>query len=125
MITSPYELYINCDGAMDYDSKNHGGIGYVITFPDSVGMQPISESKGIYTGANIERMEMEALIQAMEAVIDLYKTYRDELKNVAPIVFITDRYGLSDSEHTNPYQIKEWRHNNWKNYESKPIKNHE
>ena len=29
---NPYALYIKCDGAMDYDSKNPGGVGFEIIF---------------------------------------------------------------------------------------------
>lgn len=42
MTFNPYAIYINCDGAMDYDSKNTGGVGYVITFPDFIELETIS-----------------------------------------------------------------------------------
>jgi len=67
---NPYAVYVNCDGAMDYDSKNSGGVGFVITFPDFVPLEPIPISIGRYVGGNIERLELEALIQAMKETID-------------------------------------------------------
>src|SRR5665647_1147529 len=104
-ITNPHALYINCDGAMDYDSKNHGGVGFVIRFPDALGFEDIPYSLGRYTGANIERMELEALTQAFQTVLDLFNTYREELQSISQIIFITDRFGLSDSERMSPYLI--------------------
>ena len=32
---------------------------------------------------------------------------------------------MREAQKTNPYAIREWRSNNWKNHEGKPIKNHE
>jgi ribonuclease HI len=124
-VKNPHALYINCDGAMDYDKGNSGGIGFIITFPDNVPLEEISISKGKYSGGNIERIEFEALIQAMNHVIELFDTYPSELKNIRQIIFITDRFALSDKERTNPFKIKQWRHDKWKNHEGKPIKNHE
>jgi len=125
MNTNPYAIYVNCDGAMNYNSKNSGGVGFVIRFPDTIQFDDISASLGIYTGGNIERLEMEALIQAMKAVKKLFEKHKDTLRNIQQIIFITDRFGLSDTENTNAYKINAWRSNGWKNYEGKPIKNHE
>jgi len=125
MLNNPNALYIFCDGAMDYDSQNTGGVGYSITFPDFVDLEDICEAHGKYVGANIERLELEGLLKGMEAVEDLYKTEKQKLKNINAIIFITDRLGLSDPERTNPYKIQEWRRNSWQNYEGKPIKNHD
>jgi ribonuclease HI len=121
---NPYALYINCDGAMDYSSENPGGIGFIIRFPESVHLEDIFESIGTYIGANIERIELEALIQAILRVIKLFETHKYELRNIRQIIFITDRFALCDAERTNPFQIRNWRQNNWYNHEGKPIKNH-
>jgi len=123
MTLNPYAIYINCDGAMDYDSKSSGGVGYVITFPDSIALDSISNSIGKYVGANIERLELEAIIQGMEEVLRLSKRHFSLIKKSNQIIFITDRFALQDQERTNPYRIKEWRRNNWHNHEGKPIKN--
>ena len=53
---------------MDYDTRNHGGVGFVIRFPEALQLEDISHSLGRYVGGNIERMEIEALIQAMTEV---------------------------------------------------------
>ncbi|MBX3006957.1 MAG: hypothetical protein KF816_02915 [Melioribacteraceae bacterium] len=122
---NPYALYIKCDGSMDYDSKNTGGVGFEIIFPDSVEKENIHESFGRYEGANIERIEMEGLISGMEYVIDLYEREANKLSNINTIIFITDRFRLSDNEGTNPFKIQEWRRNKWCNHEGKAIKNHD
>jgi ribonuclease HI len=124
MTNNPYALYVNCDGAMDYTKGNPGGIGFVINFPEAVGLDPIEISGGTYYRGNIERLEIEALIQAIRETNKVFKSLFEKLKNVNTIIFITDRLGLNDKEKTSPYKIREWRRNGWKNNEGKPIKNH-
>jgi len=124
-IRNPHAVYINCDGAMDYDKDNTGGIGFVISFPDNVPIEEISISKGGYIGGNIEKIEYEALIQAMEYSLGLFEKYKEELKNVRQIIFISDRFALNDNERTDPYKIQAWRKNKWKNHEGKPVKNND
>ena len=109
---------------MNYSLGNPGGIGFNISFPDSVPLEPIPISIGVYKGANIEMLEIEALIKAMEKAIEVWEEYREYLVSVNCIILITDRFGLRDDEKTSPYKIQEWRRNGWKNYEGKPIKNH-
>lgn len=123
-VHNPYALYVNCDGAMDYDGRNSGGIGFKISFPDYSEIPPISVSIGTYTGGNIERLELEALIQAMKEVMSVISKYHDNLRRINTIIFVTDRFGLRQEDKTNPYRIAEWRRNKWKNHEGKPIKNH-
>jgi ribonuclease HI len=124
MVTDPHAMYVFCDGAMDYDSNNSGGIGYLIVFPDCTGLDPIPISKGTYKGGNIERLELEALIQALKEVLDIFKKKGRLLYNINQIIFVTDRFGLCDSEKTNVYKIQKWKSQDWKNFEGKPIKNH-
>lgn len=123
-VTNPYALYVNCDGAMDYDGLNSGGIGFVISFPDFIDIPPITVSHGTFVGGNIETLELQALIQAMEETINIYFTHSDILSRINSIIFVTDRFGLKEDEKTSPYRIQEWRRNRWKNHEGKPIKNH-
>jgi len=122
---NPYALYVYCDGAMNYDSENTGGVGYEIVFPDFIDLENIQESHGRYEGGTIERLELEGLIQGMEAVERLYKNESEKLRDISAIILITDRYRLNDQEGTNAYKIREWRKNKWCNYEGKPIKNHD
>jgi ribonuclease HI len=123
-MTNPHAVYVRCDGAMDYNPEKSGGVGYVVKFPDSVPLEDISFSAGRYVGGNIERLELEALIQAMKSAIEIFQKHNDLLKNIRHIIFVTDRLGLCDSEKTNPYRIRDWRRNQWRNHEGKPIKNH-
>jgi len=121
---NPYAVYVNCDGAMDYDSRNTGGVGFMISFPDSVDLEPIPISIGRYVGGNIEIYELEALIQAMKETLKVFEENHEKLKNINQIIFITDRYGLREEDKTSAYKIRGWRSNKWKNHEGKPIKNH-
>ena len=118
---NPYAVYVNCDGAMDYDSENAGGVGFQISFPDSIPLDPIPISIGKYIGANIERLELEALIQAMKKTINVFEKHHALLKNIKQIIFVTDRYGLREEDKTSAYNIKEWRRNKWKNFEGKSL----
>jgi ribonuclease HI len=123
-MNSPYAVYVNCDGAMNYGKNNPGGVGFIINFPDFVALEPIEISIGTYLNGNIEQLEIEALIQAMKKTMEVFELYSNELNNIGEIIFITDRYGLKEDDKTSPYRIREWRRNGWKNYEGKPIKNH-
>ena len=124
-IMNPYSLYVFCDGAMNYDSKNTGGVGYEIVFPDFIDMENIQESHGRYEGGNIERLELEGLIQGLDAIERLFKKEGEKLRNISSIFLITDRFRLHDKEGTCPYKIRGWRKNKWCNYEGKAIKNHD
>lgn len=125
MARNPHAMYVNCDGAMDYGANAFGGVGIFVQFPDSVEMEDKTISIGMYTGANIERMEIEALTQAMIEVRNIFQEYPYAMRNVKHVIFVTDRFGLSDTERMNPYLIRDWRSMDWKNHEGKPIKNHE
>ncbi len=119
----PDTLYIHCDAAMDYDSQNSGGVGFTIIFPDFMELKNIEKFIGRYVGANIERLELEAISQGMNKLLKLYKVYPDEFKNLRNIIITTDRSGLDDENKTNVHRIQEWRRSKWYNYEGKAIKN--
>jgi ribonuclease HI len=125
MTYNPHAIYVTCDAGMDYDSKLSGGVGFVITFPDSVNLDSIKVSIGRYEEASIERLELEAIIQGMEELIRLNKTYGDRLRNVNQIIIVTDRFALREQERTSAYRIRDLRKNKWKNSEGKPVKNHD
>jgi ribonuclease HI len=122
-MANPYALYVCCDGAMNYDSKNTGGVGIEIIFPEFIGSESIKISLGKYEGANIERLELEAILQGMKKVIELFENDKDKLGNIKKIIFTTDRLSLNDEEKTSTYRIKDWRRNDWHNHEGKAIKN--
>jgi ribonuclease HI len=123
MSINPYAIYVFCDASMDYDSKNTGGIGLVIDFPECVSLDSIIQPIGRYERANIERLELEAIIQGMKLLLEVFQRERERLTSVGQIIFITDRYKLCDSERTNAYKLKAWRANDWKSFENVSIKN--
>ena len=123
VLTNPYALYVFCDGSMDYNARNTGGVGLEIVFPDSIDLENIKKSFGRYEGANIERLELEAILQGMNEVIELFDNNQDILANIKAIIVITDRFGLNDDDKTSQYRIREWRKNGWHNFEGKAIKN--
>ena len=125
MTYNPHAIYVTCDAGMAYGTKTIGGVGFVITFPDSVDLECIKVSIGRYEEATIERLELEAIIQGMEEIIRLFKTHANSLKNVNQIIIVTDRFALREQERTSPYRIRDLRKNKWKNFEGKPIKNHD
>lgn len=116
-------IYIHCDGAMMPDRKSSGGIGYVIKFPDEFEFVDIRESEGIFENANIERLEVLALIKGMQGFIFWYEKNNIKLTPVTRIILITDRFDLRDEARTSPYKISEWRRNGGKNHEGKEILN--
>lgn len=120
---NPYAMYIHCDAAMDYGTKNPGGVGIFIEFPDTVALDPIRLEVGKYIKSNIERLELEAIIKGMEESLDLFEQRTSVLKNINTIIITTDRFSLNDNEKTNPFRIRDWRKNHWHNYEGKAIKN--
>ncbi|MDO8452047.1 MAG: RNase H family protein [bacterium] len=120
-MANPYAVQIHCDGAMDYDSKQTGGNGFIIEFPDVIGVEPITrairnDEQGVH------RLEMISLIEAMEELLAFGKQNPDLLRKAAAVEIFTDRLHVTDSELTSPYRIRDWRKNGWKNYEGKPIK---
>ncbi|MEM9856138.1 MAG: hypothetical protein AAF843_02205 [Bacteroidota bacterium] len=116
-------LYIHCDGSMMYDSQSSGGTGYVIKFPEYLDLEDISDYDGTFTDSNIERLELQGIINGMEGLRTYLKINSIDLSRTRNIVVITDRFALQDSDRTSPYRIKEWRSNHGKNHEGKEVKN--
>ena len=125
MQINPYAIYVKCDASMDYRSKSPAGIGVRIEFPDFVDLDPVEISSGRYENANIERLELSAILSGMDEVIALFKTHREKFRNVTSIIILTDRLGLIDDDKTSPFKIRSWKHDKWHNYEGKEIKNHD
>lgn len=121
--TNPYAIYVNCDASMAYEPHNPGGVGVVITFPEQVDLQEITHILGRYEGANIERLELEAISKGMDLLTSKFQDEKEKLQSVKVVVIVTDRQGLDDSYKTSAFHIRDWRHNKWKNFECKPIKN--
>lgn len=119
---NPYAICIHCDGAMDYDSKQTGGNGFVIEFPDDLNLDPITRSFR-NDGQGINRLEMISILEAMEELLS--KKNSLPLNRASGVVIYTDRYNATDEQALNPYRIKEYRKNGWKNHEGKAIKDKE
>ena len=116
-------IYIHCDGSMMPDSISSGGTGYVIKFPDELELEDESTFHGIYEDANIERIEIQGIIEGMKGLIYWLKHNTIDFSSVSKIIIITDRFCLRDEDRTSPFKIQEWRKNSGKNFEGKEIKN--
>lgn len=114
-------ININTDGAMDRDTKQTGGTGYIIEFPESDNIPSIQESfRRDHQG--IHRLEMIAILEGMEALIKWIKRNGIDSINCSGVIIHTDRYSITDKELLNPWKISGWRKNGWRNHEGKPIK---
>jgi ribonuclease HI len=116
-------VYIHCDGSMLPDSMSSGGTGYVIKFPDEFELENVSSFRGTYQDANIERIEIQAIIEGMKGLIYWLKHNTIDFSVISKIVIITDRFSLCDEERTSPFRIQDWRKKGGKNFEGKEVKN--
>ncbi len=105
------------------DAMSSGGTGYVIKFPDDFELEDISDFHGVYQDANIERIEIQGIIEGMKGLIYWLKHNTLNFSRVSKIIIITDRYSLRDDDRTSPFKIREWRKNGGKNFEGKEVKN--
>lgn len=92
-----------------------GGIGMVVEFPDSVGMENFEISEGYLQSTN-NRMELRACIKALEWLQVEMRTRR-----FTRVIIITD----SDYVYSNHNNAQYWKDNDWKNADGKPYENHE
>ncbi len=120
-MNNPHAIQIHCDGAMDYDTKQTGGNGFIIEFPDSFELEPIAHFIR-NDGQGINRLELISLIEAMTELLVFGKKNPLILKKASGVELYTDRFNATDNKFTNRYRIKDWRRNGWMNYENKPIK---
>ncbi|MFC1802261.1 RNase H family protein [Patescibacteria group bacterium] len=120
-MNNPNAIQIHCDGAMDYDSRQTGGNGFIIEFPDSFKIDPIvgsirNDNQGIH------RLELISLVEAMESLLIFARQNSTLIRDAGGVEIYTDRFSATDELLTNPYKIKSWRKNGWKNHEEKEIK---
>jgi len=120
-MNNPHAIKIHCDGAMDYDKNKTGGNGFVIQYPDVFEKEPFEKSLR-RDSQGIHQLEIIGIIEAMDELIRIYK---NELlpKCSSGVIIYTDRYSVPIL--LNPYTIKGYISNGWKNDESKPIKDKE
>lgn len=120
-MANPQAIQIHCDGAMDYDTHQTGGNGYIIEFPDFIDEEPITGAvRNDHQG--IHRLEMISLIEAMEALLVFGKREPALLRKAASVEIYTDRQSVTDGNLINPYRLKGYRKNGWKTHEDKAVK---
>lgn len=112
-------ILVFTDGAMDRDSNQTGGTGFVIRFPHFVGLSDVRESSR-RDCQGIQRLEMIAILEALEWLNKWLKKNEELVQNVSGVIINTDRHSLT--ELLNPWKISAWRRQGWKNHEGKPIK---
>lgn len=117
----PDAINIYTDGAMDYDTRQTGGTGFVICFPELSEINDIKESFR-RDNQGIHRLEMIAILEGMQELLLWIKKNGIPPMRTSRIVIHTDRMSLTDNELLNPYKIAGWKKNGWKNHEGKPIK---
>jgi ribonuclease HI len=118
---NPYAIHIRCDGSMDYDSKQTGGYGFVIEFPDFVDHPPVEKFTKA-DGQGIHRLEMMAVLAGMNELLRFRATNGNLLRDVSGVTVHSDRLSISDDEMNNPYRIQEYRKRKWKTHEGNPVK---
>ena len=116
----PGAINIFTDGAMDYDTRQTGGTGFIIRFPELSEIPDVQESfRRDHQG--IHRLEMIAILESMEELHRWIKKNGVPSMGSSRVVVHTDRFSLSDSELLDPYKIADWKKNGWNNHEGKPI----
>lgn len=117
----PRAITVHCDGAMDYDTKQTGGNGFVIDFPEVFDLEPIMRSLR-NDRQGVHRLEMISIFEAIEELISLEKRHPGMLKKASGVLIYTDRLRVTDNELLNPYRLQDWRRNGWNTHEGKPVK---
>lgn len=118
----PNAINIYTDGAMDRDTAQTGGTGFIVKFPELSSLSSIQESFR-RDKQGIHRLEMIAILESMEALIKWIKQNGIDSLNCSRVIIHTDRFSLTDTELLlNPWKIAAWRKNGWRNHEGKPIK---
>lgn len=120
-MANPRAIQVHCDGAMNLDTAQTGGNGFIIEFPESIELEPISKALR-NDGQGIHRLEMISVIEAMEELLRLDKANPGLLRKAAAVEIYTDRLRITDGELGSPWRIREYRKNKWKTHEGKPVK---
>jgi len=118
---NPYAITIHCDGAMSYDAHQTGGNGFIIEFPESINLHPVTkffrnDEQGI------QRLEMISIFESMKELENFGRKNEGVLRKAGGIVIYTDRFSATDEKLLNPYSISKYRSNGWKTHEGKPVK---
>lgn len=111
-------IKVYCDGAMDYDKNNTGGLGFRIDFPEEYELESIVTFLN-NDGFGIHQQEMISILESMDYIIKYFNNNSLRRCSFGVSIF-TDRYSVP--ELLNPFRIFNYRKNKWKNDEEKPIK---
>lgn len=111
-------IHIYTDGASTPQKKDSGiptpgGWAFVVT-DDPKSTNVLHEENGFANGTTNNRMELSAVINALEYA---YITYTQAKK----LIIYTDSKYVSDSIYTGC--LENWRHNNWVKSDGEPTKN--
>ena len=117
-------IKVFCDGSMQPKPGSPGGVGYIVKFPAELEIPDESDFFG-FDDANIERLELQAIIEGMKGLHKWIKKNDFSCSGISRILFITDRFEFQDTMRTSAYKIKEWRRLRGRNHENKEIKNWE
>lgn len=112
-------ILVFTDGARDRDPKQTGGTGFVIKFPHFLCLPDVQESFR-RDGQGIHRLEMIAILEALDWLNMWVKKNGELIKNVSGVIVSTDRFSVT--ELVNSWKISACRRQGWKNHEGKPIK---
>lgn len=119
---NPHAICIKCDGAMDYDSKQTGGNGYFIEFPDVFNLEPITKSIR-NDGQGIHRLEMISILEAMKDLMYFASKSGTDLRKATSVIIYSDRYNVTDDGDINPYKVREYIRARWLTKDGKEVKN--
>lgn len=107
---------------MEYDSRQTGGTGYLIEFPYSMGDLPCISDSFRRDGQGIHRLELIAILEAMDALLAYWKREGVDLTQASAVVIHTDRHSITDGGLYNPWQVARWRRSNWKKQDGNSVK---
>lgn len=120
-MSNSHAIHIRTDGAMDRDTGQTGGTGFVIEFPEPAEILPIHESFR-RDNQGIHRLEMIAILEGMETLIKWIDNHDWASLDCSRVIIHTDRHSITDTGLSNAWKVAGWRRNGWRNYEGKPIK---
>lgn len=112
---NPYAAKIYIDGSCYKNPGGPGGLAGVFVMPDDE--EPTIIFQEGYKPTTNNRMELMALLKAMEYVKNNSSTFRS--KNINEVEIFSD----SDNSLTCYYCVERWRTENWKGVYGNPIKN--
>ncbi len=106
---------------MDYDPRQTGGNGFIIEFPDSMNLPPITRALR-RDNQGIHRLETISILESIEELLQFGKKHPEALRKGTGVTIYTDRIRVTDDELINPYRVRDYRKRRWYTHEGKPVK---